>query len=88
MLPLCYRKRIGLELALYLVNWARGQGWERIEGQAFASPDIDDAYVWIPSVEFWEKAGFRRINEYTFDPDHAGIKKSGYEFAIDLNQQN
>ena len=79
-----YRKGIGSAMAQYLVDWARENGWERIQGWAFESPEIDDSYRWLPSVQFWEKAGFQRGNARVFDPSDPGTNKPGFDFAIDL----
>lgn len=64
-----YRKGIGSGMARYLVDWAREQGWDRIEGVTFASPAGDDAYRWIPSIQFWEQAGFECGEAYCFGED-------------------
>ena len=53
------RRGLGSAMARYLVEWARPQGWERIEGSAF----LDGDWGWLPNVEFWEKVGFVRGNE-------------------------
>ena len=82
-----YRKGIGSAMARYLVDWAREAGWERIEGWAFANPEENDAYVWIPSVQFWEKAGMQREQSRVFDPSDPITSKPGYDFAIDLQQK-
>lgn len=80
-----YRKGIGSAMVRFLVDWAREQGWERIEGRAFASPDIDDAYRWIPSIEFWGKLGFSRTKEDSFDCGGPS-PEPGFRFAIQLQR--
>ena len=80
-----YRKGIGSAMARYLVDWSRAQGWERIEGWAFAHSGVDDAYVWIPSIQFWEKAGFQKGDTPTFPSDDPNVNKPACEFSIDLN---
>lgn len=79
-----YRQGIGSAMARYLVTWARVQGWERIEGWAFAQPDVDDAYIWIPSIQFWEKAGFEAGGVPHFAADDPNVNKPAVAFAIDL----
>jgi GNAT superfamily N-acetyltransferase len=54
--PELRREGLGTEMVRYLVDWAREQGWERIEGSAFIRGD----WKWLPDVEFWENAGFTR----------------------------
>ncbi len=79
-----YRKGIGTVMARYLVEWARENGWERIQGWTFGNPDIDDAYRWLPSIEFWEKADFQRGKARVFDPDSPHTNKPGFDFSIEL----
>ena len=81
-----YRKGIGSAMVRYLIQWAKEQGWERIEGWAFANSDVDDAYKWLPSIQFWEKAGFQRGSARVFDPSNPGTNKPGFDFAIELRQ--
>lgn len=80
------RKGLGSAMVGYLVDWAREQGWEKIQGWAFESPEIDDSYRWLPSIQFWEKAGFERGVARVFDPSHPGTNKPGFDFAIDLKR--
>ena len=84
MNPPLYRKGIGTAMLQHLVDWARESGWERIEGWAFADPSADDAYKWIPSVQFWEKAGAKRGGVPTFPPDVPPPNGPACEFSIDL----
>lgn len=79
-----YRKGIGTAMAKYLIEWARENGWERIEGWAFADPSVDDAYVWIPSVQFWEKAGFKKTGVPSFEDGDPNANKPTFTFAIEL----
>ena len=83
--PPLYRKGLGTAMLYYLVDWARENGWERIEGWAFENPSVDDAYVWIPSVQFWEKAGARRGSVPAFEEGDPNIGKPACKFVIDLN---
>jgi GNAT superfamily N-acetyltransferase len=75
-----YRRGIGSAMAQYLVEWASEQGWDRIEGVTFATPDGDDAYRWIPSIQFWEKAGFQCGDAHSFGDD----MPPGVRFFADL----
>ena len=54
--PELRRHGLGTAMARYLVDWARAEGWERIQGSTFLSGD----WGWLPNVAFWEKAGFTR----------------------------
>ncbi|MFP4383751.1 MAG: N-acetyltransferase family protein [Spirochaetia bacterium] len=82
--PTLYRKGIGSAMLQYLVDWARESGWERIEGWAFEDSSTDDAYRWIPSLEFWEKAGAKRGDVPIFSPDTPPPPGPVREFSIDL----
>lgn len=82
--PPMYRKGIGTAMLQYLVDWGKREGWERIEGWAFADPSTDDAYRWIPSVQFWEKAGAKKGGAPTFPPDVPPPPGPVREFAIEL----
>ena len=52
-------KGIGLKLARALVDWARKQGWKRIEVTTFADLDIFYGTSGGAGKGFWEKAGFK-----------------------------
>ncbi len=79
------RKGIGSAMVIYLIDWAKQQGWEKIQGWAFESSEIDDSYTWLPSIQFWEKSGFERGIARVFDPSDPGTNKPGFDFAINLN---
>jgi GNAT superfamily N-acetyltransferase len=53
------RKGIGLKLAHALVDWARQNGWKRIEMTTFADLDIFYGTSGGAGKSFWEKAGFK-----------------------------
>jgi len=82
--PPMYRKGIGYAMLRYLVDWAKEQGWEKIEGWAFTDHSVDEAYKWIPSVQFWEKAGAKRGKAPSFPPDVPPPPGPVCEFSIDL----
>jgi GNAT superfamily N-acetyltransferase len=86
--PRLYRKGIGTAMVHYLADWAGTRGWQKIQGWAFESPEIDDSYVWLPSVQFWEKSGFQRANARVFDPTHPGTNKPGFDFSIELQNRD
>jgi hypothetical protein len=81
-----YRKGLGSAMVRYLIDWAKENGWYKIQGWAFESPEIDDAYRWLPSIQFWEKSGFERRNARVFDPSSPGTNKPGFDFVIDLRK--
>ena len=80
------RKGIGGGMARHLVGCAREQGWERIQGWAFADANIDDSYRWLPSIQFWERAGFSRGEACAFDRSDPATNKPGFMFSVDLTQ--
>ena len=53
------RTGLGTAMARYLVDWARRNRWDRIQGSAFVEGD----WGWLPGVRFWENAGFVRGTE-------------------------
>jgi hypothetical protein len=53
------RKGIGLKLARVLVDWARQNGWKRIELTTFADLDIFYGVTGSAGKGFWEKVGFK-----------------------------
>jgi hypothetical protein len=71
-------------MARYLVDWAGELGWERLQGWAFAEPGIGEAYRWLPSIQFWEKAGYQRGKSCVFDPSDPITNQPGFEFFADL----
>lgn len=81
-----HRKGVGSAMAQSLIDWSRDQGWERIQGWAFADADIDDSYRWLPSIDFWEKAGFTRGESCVFDPGDPATNKPGFTFSADLRE--
>lgn len=53
------RKGIGLKLALALIDWARQQGWKKLEVTTFADLDIFYGVTGDAGKSFWKKAGFK-----------------------------
>ena len=74
------RKGLGSQMVGCLVEWARANGWERIEGWAFENGD----YGWVPNIEFWEHCGFRRGKARGWD-EH--ITDPGYEYSLELQDR-
>jgi len=61
----------------YLVEWARANRWQRIEGWAFENSD----FGWLPDIAFWEKCGFRRGSARGWDEC---ITDPGFEYCMRL----
>ncbi len=78
------RRGIGTAMARELIDWARERGWHRVQGWAFADGTVDDSYRWLPSIQFWEGAGFERGIERVFDASDPVTNKPGFEFFIEL----
>ena len=53
------RKGIGLKLARALIDWARQQGWKKLEVTTFADLDIFYGVTGGAGKSFWEKVGFK-----------------------------
>jgi len=58
------RKGIGTRLVRFLIEWARSQGWERIEVDAFEDLPLIYEITGSAGITFWKKLGFRLINRY------------------------
>ena len=71
------RKGLGSQMVRYLVEWARANGWERIQGWAFETSD----FGWLPDIVFWEKCGFKRGKARGWD-EH--ITDPGFEYCMEL----
>ena len=71
------RQGLGSAMVRYLVEWAAGNGWERVQGWAFAASD----FGWLPDIVFWEKCGFRRGTARGWDEE---ITDPGFEYSMDL----
>jgi hypothetical protein len=56
------RRGIGLKLVRTLIDWAKQQGWEKIEVTTFADLDIFYGITGSAGKSFWEKAGFQLRN--------------------------
>ena len=71
------RKGLGSQMVRYLVEWARANGWERIQGWAFEKSE----FGWLPDIVFWEKCGFKRGQARGWD-EH--ITDPGFEYYMEL----
>jgi GNAT superfamily N-acetyltransferase len=81
--PSLRRRGLGSALVRYLIDWAREQGWERIEGGfAFA----EGGYGWLPNIAFWEGLGFTREAPRMYDGRDPIEGKPGFGFGLDLRR--
>ena len=71
------REGLGSEMVRYLVEWARANGWDRVQGWAFERSD----FGWLPDIVFWEKCGFKRGKARGWDEC---ITDPGFEYYMDL----
>jgi hypothetical protein len=70
------RKGIGLRLARALIDWARQNGWKRIELTTFADLDVFYGVTGGAGKSFWEKAGFKLQNTRPMSHDDWPDKKA------------
>ena len=75
--PTMRRKGLASRLVRYLVEWAKANEWQRIQGWAFEKSD----FAWLPDIIFWEKCGFHRGKARAWDES---ITDPGFEYYIDL----
>jgi hypothetical protein len=59
------RKGIGARMARHLIEWARQRGWQAIEATAYRDLDIVYGVTGVAGKRFWEKLGFRVVEEGT-----------------------
>ena len=73
-----YRKGLGTAMSIYLIEWAKEQGW------AFENAGFIDAYKWLPSIHFWEKSGFQKEKTREMDLGDLGSNVPVNDFSISL----
>jgi len=76
------RKGIGTRMAQRLIDWARENGWKRIEADAFEDLPIIYEVTGDAGRTFWEKLGFRVANRFP----HPYLREYS-EFVAKLEQQ-
>lgn len=58
------RKGIGTRMVRALIEWAKANGWERIEADSFEDIPIIYAITGSAGHTFWEKLGFRLVDRH------------------------
>jgi GNAT superfamily N-acetyltransferase len=77
-----HRKGLGTAMSIYLIEWAKEQGWDKIQGWAFSDSHFIDAYKWLPSIHFWEKSGFQKEKSREMDIEGLGSNIHINDFSI------
>jgi len=65
------RKGIGTRMVKALIEWAKANGWERIEADSFEDLPIIYEITGCAGHTFWEKLGFRLVDRHPH-PDLQG----------------
>ncbi len=73
------RKGIGTRMVGALIEWARANGWERIEADSFEDNPIIYEITGCAGHTFWEKMGFRLVDRHP----HPDLQQGGSEFEGD-----
>ena len=79
------RKGIGTRMVKFLIEWAKTNGWDSIEADAFEDLPIIYEITGSAGHRFWENLGFRLVNRYP----HPDLKDPGQfvEFIETLEAQ-
>jgi GNAT superfamily N-acetyltransferase len=59
-------KGLGTKLVRFLVDWAKSNGWSRIEVNRVARGTDDEDWRWSWALPKWERRGFRIAKEHPF----------------------
>jgi GNAT superfamily N-acetyltransferase len=76
------RKGIGTRMAKGLIEWARANGWHRIEADSFEDLPLIYEITGQAGHTFWEKLGFRLIDRHP----HPDLQEPSV-FLITLDEQ-
>jgi N-acetylglutamate synthase-like GNAT family acetyltransferase len=79
------RKGIGTRMVRTLIEWAKANGWERIEADSFEDIPIIYEVTGSAGHTFWEKLGFRLVDRHPH-PDLQDRSQFG-EFVKTLEEQ-
>ena len=58
------RKGIGTRMVKFMTEWARSQGWESIEVDAFEDIPLVYEITGSAGISFWKKLGFRLVDRH------------------------
>jgi GNAT superfamily N-acetyltransferase len=58
------RKGIGTRMVRFLIQWAKTNGWEGIEADAFEDIPIIYEITGSAGINFWKKLGFRMVDRH------------------------
>ena len=79
------RKGIGTRMVKALIQWAKANGWERIEADSFEDIPIIYEVTGSAGHTFWEKLGFRMVDRH-LHPELQDRSKFA-EFITTLEEQ-
>jgi hypothetical protein len=79
------RKGIGTRMVRALIEWAKANGWERIEADSFEDIPIIYEITGSAGHTFWEKMGFHLVDRHPH-PELQGRSQFG-EFVKTLEEQ-
>jgi GNAT superfamily N-acetyltransferase len=80
------RKGIGTRMVRALIEWAKANGWERIEADAFEDIPIIYEITGSAGHTFWEKLGFQIADRHPH-PDLQEPEARTSEFVTTLEEQ-
>ncbi|MFA9454373.1 MAG: GNAT family N-acetyltransferase, partial [Candidatus Aminicenantaceae bacterium] len=58
------RRGIGTRLVLCLAEWAKDQGWERLEVEAFEDIPLIYEVTGSAGITFWNRLGFKTVDRH------------------------
>jgi len=76
------RKGIGTRMVRFLIQWAKTNGWEHIEVDAFEDIPIIYEMTGSAGYNFWQKLGFHMADRHP----HPHLQESN-EFVVKLEEQ-
>ena len=82
------RKGIGTRMVRALIEWAKANGWERIEADYFEDLPIIYEITGCAGHTFWEKLGFRLVDRHPHPELQGGSEEAEcVEFIKTLEEQ-
>jgi GNAT superfamily N-acetyltransferase len=76
------RKGVGTRMVRYLIDWAKDNGWERIEVDAFEDLPLIYEITGSAGLSFWQKLGFHIVDRHP----HPYLQDRN-EFVKELEEQ-